>query len=109
MKKGEEKIKVLKFENPEFHEGLNFTVRKGYTWKDCEIGEIVRVPDCKDKNLAVVKKIYVVPFLEIPQEVYNHNHDKNCQHRAGLETEMRKHYHNFSIRDNVTCLGFMRV
>lgn len=103
-------MKVLKFKNPSFKRGLNFTVRKGSWAKDVlNIGKRIKINSTI--NEAEISHIFTCKYKDIPKIVFKNEHDKTCRTRRGLEKELRRIYYPLkglrTINDLVfTCLGF---
>lgn len=109
----------LLFKNPVFlpDEMLNFTVRLGEKWKNnSSIGDIVDIQIDDDENTrpGVITKIYACKLGDIPDEVYDYEHDLNCHTWAGLVHAMKRAYpelkdcaHSELRKLTVTCIGFI--
>ena len=89
----------LEFIDPEFHKGLNTTVRLGVKWRDkVDIGDNVWLVDAKASpsnaivGNAVIKGIMTCPFMYISEGLLQHEHDSSCKTMAGLYRAMKRAY-----------------
>lgn len=104
-------METLLFDNAVFRKGLNFTVRLDEKWKyKVAIGDFVQI---YNGCLGEITKIYVCRLAEIPQEVFEHEHDKVCRSWEGLIRVLKVVYPNLAEKMSeemenivVTCLGF---
>lgn len=100
----------LKFDNPVFHVGFNFTVRDGVKWaKRVVPGSIVNLPDVGKQAQIYMVITCILP--DVPRFVYELAHDPECNNFDGLVLALRKaypdKYNNRFMTKTVTCIGFM--
>lgn len=86
----------LLFANPQFHEGVNVTVRNGLKW-DMLIDQLPKelyVYDTNDKSYGKAKVVgkLVIPFNDIPRGVLLLEHDRFCITPDNLKVAMRHCY-----------------
>lgn len=98
-------IKLLEFSNPVFHDGVNVTVRRGTKW----LGVHNAYVDLGGKFCTgpVVLHTRAVPFNELTDSDVQNEHDPSCRTVAGLATEMKRVYPEFSESDTVTLATFI--
>jgi len=104
-------MKKMRFENPVFHRGLNFTVRLG-DWEDLEVGEIIEL-EAPVWCLGMVTHIIKCYLGEIPEFVLEKEHDPDCRTFDGLVTTLKEIYPELQGKageevetEVVTCVGF---
>jgi len=102
-KMNENNLKIIHFNNPVFHDGINCTVRRGYKWADLKIGEEILLNG--DKR-AIVKKLLICRFNEIKEKDISCEHDPECRTIDGLLSTLSKLYSNFSNNSVVTVIYF---
>lgn len=83
--------KKLKFSNPVFHKGLNLTVRRGTKWASEEF-----------------ERVIVKRFCDIEPSEIKCEHDPKCRTKQGLLKELKRVYENFSEKEIVTLVYFVR-
>jgi hypothetical protein len=99
----------LLFQNPVFHPGLNVTVRNGDKWMKVDIGDSLVIKETgKDQQIAHGKVIgkALLPIKLIPDALLQYEHDPSCRNLAGLISEMKRVYPDFSEGNLVTVLLF---
>lgn len=88
------KLPELKFDQPEFHGGINVTVRYGDKWLHAvDIGDTVQLGGTAH-TARIVGKLYM-NFHQIPAAVHKLNHDKNCRTVRGITEEITRIYGPF--------------
>jgi len=105
-------MKYLRFLNPVFKKGLNFTVRKGTRWvKEATVGEFVAVEGWR--GFGRIECFYVCRLAQIPKEVLVNEHDPDCRTIEGLIYALKRAYSELEDTSNedmenivVTCVGF---
>ena len=105
-------MKRLKFLNPVFKKGLNFTVRLGTKWAgQLSIGEFIEIEGWN--GVGRVEKMYVCRLADIPKEVLEDEHDPACHEWKGLldaikaaYPELRELSGDAFYQQVVTCVGF---
>lgn len=102
-------VNNLEFIDPEFHKGLNTTVRLGEKWMSrVDIGDAVWLVDVnapgKDSIVGSgdIKGKMVVPFMYIPQDLLMFEHDSSCKTLAGLYRAMKRAYKD-RFNENSIC------
>lgn len=99
----------LFFQNPQFHKGLNVTVRNGDKWMKVNVGDMLFIKETGKKRLiangTVVGKA-LLPAKLIPKELLQYEHDPSCRNIDGLLLEMKRVYPDFSENNLVTVLLF---
>lgn len=94
----------LYFENPEFHPGVNLTVRRGTKW-NTEKKAILA--DLAGKEYGeVVLDSRVFRFCDLNESDLALEHDANCRTGHGLFKVMKKLYPSFDVRELVTLVTF---
>lgn len=105
----------LYFDKPEFHSGINLSIRRGVKWA-AKIMEHVLAYDAKDEfsnssrpifNCEVVEQ-KVLKYEDIPREDFKLMHDSSCQSYDSMLEEMKKIYGDFSDKEIVTLLYFKK-
>lgn len=101
---------ILQFINPEYHEGLNLTVRKGNKWyNQAPVGsKVVMVKTgCDEAEIeGIITGTRKLPFLAINEHELYLEHDSTCRDIDGLMTAMKRAYPSFLESDEVTMLFF---
>ena len=92
-------MNTLYFENPEFKEGTNLTVRRGIKWA---MEKEADVQGLGEKKLTA--RVFV--FEDIPEADLINEHDPNCRSLYGLLEVMKGIYPGFSPREIVTLVEF---
>lgn len=100
-------IKILKFQNPKFHPGLNVTVRDGTNWMD-EKG-FIYIADEKGeiKGEGFILNTYTCQFQEINENHLIYEHDPQCYTKKGLRKVMNELYPGFEETDICTVILFI--
>ncbi len=105
-------IPNLLFKKPQFHKGLNLTVRLGDKWhQGLQPGEGLKVVDTYDDTetqilLAEVLFTDFRPLNMIPFAWLKYEHAPNCRTSLGLYAEMCDVYGHMPITEKVTCIFF---
>ena len=99
----ERDLRVIHFNNPMFHDGINCTVRRGYKWADLKIGEEILL---NGDNRAIVRKLLICRFNEIKRRDISCEHDSKCRTIDGLFNTLSEIYPNFSNNSIVTIIYF---
>jgi len=107
-----ERLKFLRFINPVFKKGLNFTVRKGTKWvREASVGEFIWVEGWK--GVGRIECFHVCRLVDIPKGVLNDEHDPACQTIEGLICALKRAYPEIESMDDedienlvVSCVGF---
>jgi len=102
----ENDLKIIYFNNPVFHDGINCTVRRGYKWADLKIGEEILL---NGDRRAVVKKLLISRFKEIRKEDILCEHDPECRTIDGLFNALSEIYPGFSNNSIVTIIYFKLI
>lgn len=102
---------ILKFKNPTFKKGQNFTVRLGSWAKDkLEIDQ--RVTLGKRYRYGIITHLITCRYKDIPKVVVKNEHDRKCRSYVGLGKELKRIYSRYIKTDNdlkntiFTCIGF---
>ena len=99
-KRGIEMEHELLFINPELKEDLNVTVRRGDKWyQKASVGDLVVIKETETMttiSMGRIRGIAYIPYLLIPQEWLELEHDHLCRNRHGLLQAMIRAYPNFS-------------
>ena len=96
-------LKIIHFNNPVFHDGINCTVRRGYKWANLRIGEEILL---NGEKRAIVKKLLICRFDEIEKGDISCEHDPKCRTIDGLFNTLSELYPNFSNNSIVTVIYF---
>jgi len=102
---------VLKFGNPSFRKGLNFTVRDGIKHANLSdrIGDTVGLADVNGNVIGsgCLVNVTVCSLIEIPDFVLKNEHDLECVKPIGLMHVLQTVYgRQFKPGDIITCVGF---
>lgn len=102
---------VVKFGNPTFRKGLNFTVRDGIKHAHLadKIGDVIGLADVQTNLIGsgVLVNVTVCSLIEIPDFVLKNEHDLDCVKPIGLMHVLQTVYNRtFLPNDVVTCIGF---
>ena len=102
---------VIKFGNPTFRKGLNFTVRDGikHAALSDRIGDTVGLADVQGNVIGsgVIQNVTVCSLIEIPDFVLKNEHDMDCVKPIGLMHVLQTVYdRQFKPQDIITCVGF---
>jgi len=105
----------LYFDKPEFHKGINLSIRRGVKWAT-KIMEHVLAYDAKSEfsnhsqpifNCEVVEQ-KVMKYEDIPKKDFELIHDTECQSYESMYEEMKRIYGTFSDKEIVTLLYFKK-
>ena len=96
-------LKIIHFNNPVFHDGINCTVRRGYKWANLRIGEEILL---NGEKRAIVKKLLICRFDEIEKRDISCEHDSKCRTIDGLFNTLSELCPNFSNNSIVTVIYF---
>jgi len=100
----------LKFKNPVFHKGINYTVRNGSMWYRRLVDEasVLRSDVLIDGIEIKVVDVLMCKYRDIPAFVLEYEHDPDCRNFAGLSKAMQCAYPNWTGNPQkiVTCIGF---
>jgi hypothetical protein len=103
-------MRRLDFKSPEFHAGLNYTVRLGHKWADLQVGEEVAVAETDGEVLGtgVVRVIIRSTLEDVPLDVFAKEHSSHCRDYLGLYEAMEDAYGAEKVhgRDEVVSIGF---
>lgn len=85
-------IHEIEFQNPQFNEGIQNTVRNGDKWLKARLGDQI---EFQYKGRLV--RAYVVGVLygqldDIPASIFRSNHDPKCRTKAGITAELDQLY-----------------
>jgi len=105
-------MKRMAFMRPVFHPGLNFTVRLGEEWADLKVGEIIEL-NAPVWCLGFVTHVIKCYLGEIPEFVFEKEHDPDCRTYSGLLEVLHEIYPELQEKEVeeiesevVTCIGF---
>lgn len=100
--------KIMEFNNPIFHKGLNCTVRYGDKWKNLKIGEKVIISSHLPFITTAfnVKKLLVCQFYDLKREDIICEHDLNCRTLIGLFNTLKTIYPQMHKSSIVTVIYF---
>lgn len=86
----------LYFLNTEMRNGLNVTVRLGTKWAmKCSVGdsfEIFKTGESKPESFGVLEGMAILPFMNIPKQFLDLEHDSSCHDLIGLQRAMNAAY-----------------
>jgi hypothetical protein len=103
-------IHKLEFINPELHDELNITVRRGPKWYDkAHIGDevsIVKTGTGEEIRRGLIVGLKYVQFTSIRKDELAFEHDEKCKDIEGLMTAMIRAYPDFKNNEKVTVLSF---
>ncbi len=105
----------LYFLTPEFHPGINLTVRAGRKWRKAQCGDQLFLLETGEEHCirgrAIVVSVVSTTYGQIPHTVLALEHDPACRTREGLTAAMRRAYPDAGpILDNdEMCLIFFYV
>lgn len=92
----------IKFDNPVFSPGINYTVRVGTKWaRRLKPGQRVLL---NKVAVAVVNRITVCHFSSIDPAAWTLNHDPECREMWDLYKKLEKIYGAFDPATVVTCI-----
>jgi len=96
----------LLFQNPEFHTGLNVSVRRGTKW-NIENQKGVTLADLQGNEYGSVNiETRVLRFCDLTNSDLACEHDPVCRTVAGLLSVMEQIYPTFDEREMVTLVYF---
>lgn len=98
-------IKLLKFSNPVFNDGINVTVRHGTKW----LGVSSAVIDLGGNFTTSPTALHTrsIAFNKLTDADVANEHDPSCRTVAGLAAEMKMVYPEFIETDIVTLATFL--
>lgn len=105
----ETSIKIMEFENPIFHNGINCTVRFGYKWANLKIGErIILQPSAHE---AIIRKIMICRFSDLDEVDIYWEHDPKCRTIRGLHDCLSSIYHQMIInkRESIIIVVYFTI
>lgn len=105
-------METLRFINPEFHAGINYTVRLGDRWAQlATVGDFVEVEGFN--GVGRVRDIFTCKLNKVPDTVLEKEHDGTCSTFTGLTEAMMLAYPELGEmtvdevgNQTVTCIGF---
>ena len=101
---------ALDFLNPQYHSGMNITVRKGDKWfKKAREGDkvwITKTGRSCPETYGIIKEIDFRKFEEVTIRDLMEEHDRECNSPAGLILAMLRAYPDFTLDDGVTVIRF---
>lgn len=102
---------IIKFGNPSFRKGLNFTVRDGikHAHLSDKIGDVIGLADVQNNlvGTGILQNVTVCSLIEIPDFVLKNEHDLDCVKPIGLMHVLQTVYDRmFLPQDVITCIGF---
>lgn len=113
-------MRIIRFKNPIFHNGINYTVRRGEFWGDTAVINDywdIRASEEQDRRLGLVAWVKVVTHCrlrDIPKSVLENFHDPRGKFIGGLIAILTEHYEDLrgmspiQIHDQVvSCIGFV--
>lgn len=96
----------LLFQNPNFHSGVNLSVRRGVKWS---LEKLAIVADLQGNKIAEVElETRVVRFCDLKDSDVSGEHDPECRTYAGLLKAMKDIYPGFDEREIVTLVYFLQ-
>lgn len=103
----EDNILVMYFENPEFNDGINLTVRRGTKWDQFRGDMYLQgVEKESPNNVGTIIETKVMRFEDIQKEDLELEHDSRCRDYEGLLECMREVYDDFDVYEIVTLVYF---
>jgi len=96
----------IKFKNPIFNKGINYTVRLGEKWaKVLDIGDKINLDG---NGVGIVSRIDVSYFSLINPVAWIFNHDPECRKSKGHLWEVLKQYYGITdpLKTVVTSIEF---
>ena len=103
------RLQKLLFKRPQFHDGINVTVRDGSKWMK-QLGREVLVCDAETEEAidhAEIIGVLDTHIGEVPDGILKLEHDKDCTNVRGIWREMERVYgKTFSFWDKVTVVFF---
>lgn len=99
----------LKFKNPSFSKGLNFTVRVGEKWEKDLVGKVLPIVDDEGISLGhgVVTHQMKCAAADIPPFVFSKQHDKSSKNPIVLMDLLRAIYGgHINGSTHLICIGF---
>lgn len=98
----------LLFQKPDFHPGVNVTVRKGAKWfGTLNVGDLVTIAEVDSNTGMQVERgkhlvlgiDYETVLETIPEDLLRFEHDPTCRTPDGLEDELRNIYGDDAMDD----------
>ena len=100
----------LDFLNPQWHRGMNVTIRKGSKWYlKAEVDDLVNLYQTgKVECVATgcIQSLRYIPFAEVSLRDLWEEHDRECGTAFGLTHAMLRAYPDFTLDDMVTVIRF---
>jgi len=101
---------VLRFLKPDYHQGLNLTIRNGKKWyNQAPVGsmlDIVKTGSDVVETEAQLVGSRTLPFLAINEHELYLEHDPLCRDLDGLQHAMERAYPDFKETNEVAMLFF---
>ncbi len=101
----------LEFLNPQWHRGMNVTVRKGIKWfEKARRGDkvcIIRTGNSLPENFGIIDEIDYRKFMSVNIRDLAEEHDRECGTPQGLLWAMIRAYPDFNLEDSVTVIRFL--
>ena len=89
----------LLFQKPDFHQGVNVTVRKGAKWFGLlEVGDFVELQSAGDGDVGnygfhlVLGIAFMKDLDDIEPELLKFEHDATCRDELGIRAELERIY-----------------
>lgn len=101
----------MSFIKPIFPIGLNTTCRRGLKWSELRTGDRLLLEDVSGERPCIRGDMRVVsvwhgPFLTMPQDLLDSNHDPDAASFDGLFHSMKRVYPDFQADEVVTVVQF---
>ncbi len=100
----------LLFKSPQFHPGLNLTVRMGPKWSEVLPGESVEIVPAGDEDcIAATGRVVVAvrtTFDDLPLFWLRYEHAAGARTLTGLRDAMDSAYGRDVWKSDITCLFF---
>lgn len=102
---------VLQFKNPEFHKGLNVTIRRGLKWyANASVGDKIKIVRTGEEDIPLATGMIVglkpQNFLAIRPDDLAFEHDPACTNWDGLIFAMERAYPDFKEDEEITVVSF---
>jgi hypothetical protein len=105
-------MKRVDFLHPEFHEGLNSTVRLNDRSNDYYPGQQLGLYETGAKDfsaIAEVYKVFVTAYRNLVEDDIKYQHDKETQTLEGLWSAMVRAYGDKITRDSLVTVIYFKV
>lgn len=103
-------IHRLDFLNPQWHRGMNVTVRRGGKWQAKahidDILELYQTDGDQPVAYGMIREVRYCPYKEVTLRDLLEEHDRECGTPFGLTHAMLKAYPEFNLEDMVTVIRF---